>query len=132
MSRSGYVYDCEDNWAIICYAGAVRSAIRGARGQALLREMLAVLDAMPDKSLIVGELIDDEGAVCALGAVGKQRAYSDLSELDPFDVTEVANRFGIAESLAREIMFQNDEYDYCATPEERWEIVRNWVAQQIK
>jgi len=39
MSRSGYSDDC-DVWALIRWRGAVKSAIRGARGQAMLRELI--------------------------------------------------------------------------------------------
>lgn len=52
MSRSGYTDDCDDNWAIICYRGALKSAMRGKKGQAFLKELLAALDAMPRKRLI--------------------------------------------------------------------------------
>lgn len=47
MSRSGYVDDCDDMLALGRWRGAVRSAIRGARGQSLLREALVILDALP-------------------------------------------------------------------------------------
>jgi len=47
MSRSGYSDDCDDQWSLICWRGAVKSAIRGKRGQAFLKEMLAALDALP-------------------------------------------------------------------------------------
>ena len=73
MSRSGYYDDGGDDlWALICWRGAVKSALRGARGQAFLREMAAALDMMPVKQLIRHELIKD-GSVCAIGAVGRAR-----------------------------------------------------------
>ena len=62
MSRSGYSEDC-DGWALVRWRGAVKSAIRGQRGQAFLRELLAALDAIPDKRLIAEELVDAQGAV---------------------------------------------------------------------
>ena len=45
MSRSGYTDDYDDGyeWANIRWRGAVKSAIRGKRGQATLK---AILDAM--------------------------------------------------------------------------------------
>lgn len=56
MSRSGYTDDGWDDesaqWAAIRYAGALKSAVRGKKGQAFLRELLAALDAMPVKRLI--------------------------------------------------------------------------------
>lgn len=30
MSRSGYTDDCESDWGMICWRGAVKAAIRGA------------------------------------------------------------------------------------------------------
>lgn len=59
MSRSGYTEDCDDNWQLIRWRGAVASAIRGKRGQAFLRELLAALDAMPEKRLIADALVFD-------------------------------------------------------------------------
>lgn len=81
MSRSGYVDDFDEQWSLIRWRGAVRSAIKGARGQAFLREMLEALEAMPDKRLIEEEL-EQNGEVCALGSVGLKRGI-DMKALDP-------------------------------------------------
>ena len=83
MSRSGYVDDFDEQWSLIRWRGAVRSAIKGARGQAFLREMLEALEAMPDKRLIEEEL-EQNGEVCALGSVGLKRGI-DMKALDPDD-----------------------------------------------
>lgn len=56
MSRSGYNDDEIDMLALGRWRAQVRSATRGKRGQRLLRDMLAALDAMPEKRLIAGEL----------------------------------------------------------------------------
>jgi hypothetical protein len=57
MSRSGFNLDGEyDQWACIRWQGAVKSAIRGKKGQAFLKELLSALDAMPEKKLIAEEL----------------------------------------------------------------------------
>jgi hypothetical protein len=132
MSRSGYSEDL-DEWALIRYRGQVASATRGKRGQALLRETLAALDAMPVKVLISHELIAiADGAFCTLGVVGKQRGV-DLTALDPEDIERVAQQFDIAACLAREIVYENDEGgDYKELPHQRWVRMRQWVAQQIK
>lgn len=79
MSRSGYTDDGLDSWQVIRWRGAVASAIRGRRGQALLTELLAALDAMPVKELIKEQLVED-GAVCALGALGRARGV-DMSAI---------------------------------------------------
>lgn len=152
MSRSGYTDEPDDNFALIRWRGAVKSALRGARGQAFLRELAAALDAMPEKTLTVGEL-QSEGEFCALGVVGAARGL-DLSKIDTEDWQQLSQVFGIAEAMAREIMFENDEcvdsYDWVeihgpvrfglhpevridATQvgERRWRYMREWVAEQI-
>ena len=142
MSRSGYVDDEPDNWQMIKWRGQVASAIRGRRGQKLLIDLLAALDAMPEKTLIAHELETKDGEVCALGALGKARGL-DMQQLDPEEPEEVAAAFGIAPQLAMEIVYMNDDhldsvwndstkrYEDIA-PEKRWERMRAWVASLIK
>ena len=159
MSRAGYTEDCDNNWNLIRWRGAVASAIRGRRGQAFLREMLAALDALPEKRLIAGDLVFDGqgdwwegqiivggdqlvtdrgeiviiGEVCAMGAVGRARQLV-MSEVDPHDAESVADFFGISGALAKEIAWVNDEdYAYCElnTPEARFRRVRAWVVKHL-
>lgn len=108
MSRSGYTEDC-DGWALVRWRGAVKSAIRGARGQAMLRETLAALDALPEKRLAAESLVNSDGEYCTLGALGRARGI-DMSNIDPECREEVASAFGVSEALAAEIMFMNDEW----------------------
>lgn len=134
MSRSGYSDDMDDQWAFIRWRGYVASAIRGKRGQAFLREMLAAMDAMPEKKLIANDLETADGAVCAIGSVGKARGI-DMSALDPEDYSTVANTFGINEKLVQEIVYMNDEaFDnyWCKTPEERFQKMRAWIVSHIR
>ncbi len=133
MSRSGYIDDCDNNWAHICWRGAVASAIKGKRGQTFFKELLAALDAMPEKRLIADELVAD-GEFCTLGVLGAARGI-DMTELDPEDPDAVAGQFNIAAALAQEVVYMNDEYgSYWGneTPEERWKRMREWIASQIK
>lgn len=129
MSRSGYSdeYECEN---LQLYRQAVANATFGARGQRFMRKLLAALDAMPEKRLIVDAIKDESGGVCALGA------------LDPtapvYDAEDLARHFGIARALAAEIVYENDEHDaWCyrhepqETAEARWTRMRAWVTQQI-
>jgi hypothetical protein len=127
MSRSGYSDDL-DQWVLIRWRGAVASAIRGKRGQDFLREMLTALDAMPEKRLIRSEL-ERDGEVCALGSVGKARGI-DQAGIDPYDRRQVAQVFGIAEAMAAEIAFENDE-DWRETPEQRWARMRAWIVANL-
>lgn len=141
MSRSGYSDDYDDQWGLIRWRGAVASAMKGARGQAFLKEMVEALDALPQRQLIADDLVklspDIEGKaleypqVCAIGAVGLKRGV-DMSELDPEDYRGVANAFGIASAMAQEIVYVNDEMFYDYSPEKRWLHVRRWLLIEIK
>ena len=129
MSRSGYSEDL-DEWDLIRWRGAVAKAIRGKRGQAFLREMLAALDAMPEKRLIAAELVTETGEVCAMGAVCRARGL-DVSDLDADDYSSVAPRVGLAEAMVREIACENDD-DLRETAEQRWTRMRAWCAALVQ
>lgn len=130
MSRHGYVDDIDDYLAFGRYRGQVMSAIRGKRGQAFLRELADVLDAMEVKELIEKELVTPDGQVCAIGAVARARGV-DVSKVDPEDYYKIAKVMGIARALAREIMYEND-YEWGHTPAARWRIVRRWVDEHLR
>ncbi|MFI5299221.1 MAG: hypothetical protein ACHREM_14080 [Polyangiales bacterium] len=105
--------------------------MNGKRGQGLLREMAAALDAMPVKELIAHDLVSNGGKVCALGAVAVARKL-DVSELDESEPDDVASAFGIARSLACEIAYENDEAgSHKETPSERWKRMREWVRASL-
>ena len=130
MSRSGYSNDGDyDQWSHIRWRGQVTSAIRGKRGQAFLHELIEALDALPEKRLIANEL-ENGGNVCAIGSVGLQRGI-DMSEIDVDDYDTIAAKFGIARQLVQEIEWMNDEGQWRATPESRWQYIRNWAASLI-
>jgi hypothetical protein len=135
MSRSGYTDDFDNHWELIRWRGAVKSAIRGKRGQDFLRELIAALDALPEKKLIPNAFAED-GCVCALGAVARLRGTLDkFADIDPDDIYPegVARDFGLAHALAAEIMYENDEGTYRReTPEERWERMRAWAVKNLK
>ena len=131
MSRSGYYDDCDDYWATIRWRGAVRSALRGRRGQAFLRQMLAAMDALPQPRLIVGELVNEAGECCAIGSVALSRGV-DVSELDPEEHEHVASVFGIARAMTQEIAYMNDEVGSCKeTPEQRFARMRHWIESEL-
>lgn len=130
MSRSGYIDDYDDDLQLGRWRGMVASATRGKRGQKLFRDLLAALDAMPEKALITEEL-EADGNVCALGALGLQRDI-DMANLDPEEPEHVAAAFDIATCLAQEIVYMNDEWGgRNETPEQRWARMRGWVSKQI-
>lgn len=142
MSRSGYSDDYDDDPLVLGrWRAAVQNAMRGRRGQAFLRELLAAMDGMDMKRLVAEELecapltidgvVAADGDVCALGAVGRLRKIN-MDNIDPEDVETVAGTFGIADAMTREIVWRNDEGGpYRETPEQRFTRMRNWVAAQI-
>jgi hypothetical protein len=129
MSRSGYVDDC-DNWSLIRWRGAVKSSIRGKRGQDFFKALISALDTMTEKRLIKNSLESDVG-FCTLGVLGKSRKI-DMSDIDPEDSQTVACKFNIAEALAREVLWMNDEACYfIESTEQRWNRMRAWAEKQI-
>lgn len=143
MSRSGYVDDDgDDPLSFGRWRGAVRSATRGARGQAFFRELISALDAMPEKALVANSLVCEDG-MCAMGAVAATRG-TDVSALDPEDPETVAKAMNLAEALVQEIAYQNDEcgadwlpdangrYRFVPeSPEARWARMRAWAEKQL-
>lgn len=129
MSRCGYSDDL-DPFELGRWRGRVASALRGKRGQAFLRELLAALDAIPEKRL-VKNAFESNGEVCALGSVARTRGIA----MPPLDEDDEARGtgpiFGIADPMAREIMFWNDEGAWEETPEQRWQRMRKWVVENI-
>lgn len=144
MSRSGYVDDIDDALALGRWRAQVKSAIRGKRGQAFLRELATAMDAMPEKALIKNELIDQDGDCCTIGVLCKLRGVS-VEGVDYSDPESVGDLVGIAKQMAAEIEYENDEcgdrYERVPgtqawkhvdeTPEERWQRMRKWVESQI-
>jgi hypothetical protein len=121
-------------------AGALQSAIRGRRGQQLLRDLIAGLDALPEPELAAGALEDPEtGCVCALGAVRLQRGPEAVplpcDPTDPdLDWRELAGLFDISQTLANEVVTQN-EYNTVGNDEQsrrhRWLSVRAWAVGHL-
>lgn len=136
MSRSGYSDECEH---LNLYRANVERVINSKRGQAFLRELGEKMDAMPDKSLIAGELVDASGQCCALGVICKSRNIN-AGNIDYFDPMSVGNSLGINHMMAAEIAFINDKcFDFDEsklraqeTPKSRFNRVRSWVSENIK
>lgn len=129
MSRSGYSDDC-GGWDLIRWRGAVNSALNGKRGQAFLIELREAMDVMPVKRLVT-DTLEADGEFCTLGVLGAKRGI-DMSSIDAHCRENVSQAFGIAEAMAAEIVFENDECGWNETPEHRWHRMRKWVESQIK
>lgn len=129
MSRSGYSDDCDN---LNLYRATVERALHGKRGQAFLRELADAFDALPEKVLIAGELINEQGECCAIGAVCKSRSL-DVSQVDYEDPEAVGKMIGVARSMAAEIAYMNDEHEWTIeTPSQRWKRMRKWIASKIE
>lgn len=129
--KSGYNDNSWDAWATIRWRGAVKSAIRGRRGQAFLRELLAALDALSQPRLIRNQL-EQSGEVCAMGAIAKSRGLNSVL-WDDSDFEFLARTFRVANALAAEILYIND-HDFSwtdETPEQRFTRVRAWVVEAL-
>jgi hypothetical protein len=131
MSRSGYSDDCDDYGQANLYRYAVTRGLAGPRGQGLLREMVAALDAMPVREL-AAEVFVNGDTMCAMGAVARARGVPAhaLAQLDEHDPDSVGTLLGIPESLAREIAYENDEA-IGGDESDRWHHMRSWAAANI-
>lgn len=138
MSRSGYVEadDCDDhaNLRIAGWQANVRRMMRGKAGQAFLWELYLALEALPEKALITGGLINNDGTCCALGALALARKIEIPEEMkivrsvdgepddepdDMYFYEEVAPLLNIKTMMAQEVMYANDELDTWHWPDGR-------------
>jgi hypothetical protein len=87
--------------------------------------------ALPDKRLIHGSLVDEEGDVCAIGAYARAKGL-DLQKFDPEDETDqVGIVAGMPRMVAWKVVEMNDmEFDHL-TPELRYTRMLEWVESQL-
>lgn len=107
---------------------------------------------MEVKELVDQELqVQDDGKVmaCAIGVAGLHRGI-DMTKVDVYDYRKISKLVNIAESMVREIEYENDEGSYTRhnwfmkhqgdclevalrkERECRWQYVRAWVDARIK
>lgn len=93
---------------------------------------LAGFRSWMEQELVVSDgIAPDTNGCCAMGAVALRREV-DVANVDPEDREKVARFFGIADAMAAEIAFENDEAGrQRETPEERWTRMRAWVEAQL-
>jgi hypothetical protein len=121
-------------------AGALRSAVRGKRGQRFIRDLVQALDALPSPELAAGALEDeDTECCCAFGAVRRFRG-SDAVPLwfDPMeeDLTpdHLAEPFNVSETLAWAVVQVNEDGmtgNDVSTRRHRWNVVKDWAIRQL-
>jgi hypothetical protein len=132
VSRSGYTDDC-DSYLLNLWRANIGRATAGKRGQAFFRALLDALDAMPEHKLTSGELENEEGAVCALGALRVAKGIPLDDSVAESEWDSLGEVFGVAPMLCQEVMYENDEGRRGKeTDEERWQRMRSWVADQLK
>ena len=119
------------------WQGAVLRAAKGARGQAMLTDLVEALDELPVHELAAG-VFDDRDGCCAFGALARHRGVT-LDDLDPEAEglrDDVATRFNIAPSLAADIMARNDSHGDLfggggETGAARWARIRAWAVSKL-
>lgn len=112
-------------------ANCLRS-LRGRQGQEELRALREALLSLPDKRLIHGVLVDEEGDVCAVGAYARHKGL-DLQTFDPEDATdEVGIAAGMPNLVAWKVVEMNDlNLDSRVTPEQRYTKMLEWIDTQL-
>jgi hypothetical protein len=109
-----------------------RRSLQGKEGQAELLVLHESLLALPEKRLIYGSLVNEDGEVCGIGAYARHKGLS-LDEFDPeYDTYDVGVYAGMPKLVAWTVVCKND-YDYFhLTPEQRYASMLRWVEGQLK
>lgn len=106
-----------------------------AEAQMFLRELLDVLDDIPEKRLI-GDALFKDGRCCALGALVRARGLGGV--VTNGSTQADADALGVPLELMEEITGENDRYEFGddgygpETAAERFVRVRAWVASKIR
>jgi hypothetical protein len=154
MSRIGYSEEEDYPGQFGLWQANCSRSLRGARGQAALRELEAALLALPEKRLIAGELQNAEGEVCAVGALKKYRGITETNADPNRDMEEVGVELEMPRLVAWKVVYLNDieidgHYEILEgavqsryenvlrqfvppTPEDRYKRVLAWVQGQLK
>jgi len=132
MSRINITYDEDYPGQFELWQANCRRSLQGKTGQKELRALRDALLALPDKRLIHGSLVDEDGEVCAVGAYARHKGL-DLQKFDPEDNTDdVGIEAGMPTLVAWKVVEMNDDYlSRHLTPEQRYEKMLEWVNGQI-
>jgi hypothetical protein len=131
MSRISYSDEEDYPGQFELWQGNCRRSLKGRQGQSELVVLRDALLALPDKRLIHGLLVDEEGAVCAIGAYADHKGM-DLGMFDPEDSTdEVGIQAGMPSLVAWKVVEMNDMQFRHMTPEQRYTRMLEWVERQI-
>jgi len=130
MSRIGYSDDESFAGEFSLWQANCSRSLRGKRGQAALRELEAALVALPDKRLIHGA-IEEDGQVCAVGAVVKARGLLNEASEDEYTDAVAENLLGWPRLVAWKIVELNDEECAQVSEVERYDRVLAAVRKLI-
>ena len=134
---------CDNDWEPWMggqQAGALRSAVRGRRGQRFLQDLIDALDALPVPELSAGALEDEEtGCCCAFGAVRRHRGAEAVPlGFDPMDEDQtpdgLTEPFDVSRTLAWAVVQANEECSTSNTPDarrRRFQEVRRWAVAKL-
>jgi hypothetical protein len=150
MSRINYCEDEDFNNQSLLWEANQERAIRGRKGQAALRELEQALLALPEKKLIVDELENAQGEVCAIGALAKFKGrenprvnWGDTPVDEPLadgvilpdEVQEVtldlAESLGVPRLVALAVIYENDERAYALDPTLRYGRLLRWTRHAL-
>lgn len=156
MSRISYSDDPDYPGQFELWQANCRRSLKGKAGQAALRELETALLALPEKRLIAEQLFDDEGEVCAIGALAKHKGQltDDLRAWGEREMEEVGVHLGMPRLVAWKVVELNDfhltgsDLVTCAGPyrwpaekpkvwvpitaESRYQQILAWVQRQLK
>jgi hypothetical protein len=147
-------YDEEFPGQYMLWEANLERHFSGKAGQAKLRELRDALVALPEKRLIETRLADEQGNVCALGALvvhhrveaGEdrgavlaeiaQRIHDDDGYVDTWEAEEgtrkEALRCGVKPPLIYTVAYENDFGPSSKeTPEKRYNRMLSWVERRI-
>ncbi len=126
---------------------AVRNALKGKRGQAILRELKEALLSLPRPHLISG-VVAFEGEVCPLGALARRRIEAgeaikvygrtlrtaeDLESMrfdlgDEMGAVELGEAMGLKRAMAWGLAYENDEGGpWKETDAGRYQRILGWI-----
>lgn len=142
MSRFNYTDEEDRPGQFALWQANCTRSLRGKAGQEALKDLEAALLALPSKRLIADSLIDEEGEVCAVGALALHKKVAIKHDSDADLDTEgfAADELGVPRLVAWTIVMMNDEeFDsrwtkgkmIPYTPEERYEAMLNWVRLKL-
>lgn len=116
------------NRPLPAFKASISRAVNSTGGQAMLKNLLSALDAMPYPRLI-GGVFEFDCDYCAIGALGKA-AGLNVAKFSTEKLPELAATFGCPLVLIDVIMKTNDE-GRRELPAQKWSRMRDWTAHQI-